>query len=39
VTAQPGTCIGASGSADIFNGVNAIVSDRDFVSLTFKTTF
>ncbi len=39
VTTQPGTCAGATGSADIFNGVNAVLSDRDFVSLTFKTTF
>lgn len=31
------TC--ANGAADIFNGTNAIVSDRDFVALTFKTTF
>jgi hypothetical protein len=28
-----------TGSVDIFNGTNAILGDRDFVSLTFKTTF
>jgi len=39
VTAQPGTCAANSGSADIFNGTNAILSDRGFVALTFKTTF
>jgi hypothetical protein len=32
-----GTC--ANGAADIFNGLNATISDRDFVALTFKTTF
>ena len=33
------TCVNANGAADIFNGLNAILSDRDFVALTFKTTF
>ena len=28
-----------AGSVDIFNGTNAILADRDFMSLTFKTTF
>jgi len=41
-TPQPGTC-GANGSnngsADIYNGSFAVISDRDFVSLTFKATF
>ena len=32
------TCLG-NGDADIFNGVAATLSDRDFVALTFKTTF
>jgi hypothetical protein len=31
------TC--SAGAANIFNGTNAIISDRDFVALTFKTTF
>ncbi|HQR19268.1 MAG TPA: DUF1302 domain-containing protein [Burkholderiaceae bacterium] len=31
------TCV--AGAANIFNGTNAIISDRDFVALTFKTTF
>jgi Protein of unknown function (DUF1302) len=31
------TC--ANGAADIFNGLNATLSDRDFIALTFKTTF
>ena len=31
------TC--STGAADIFNGLNATISDRDFVALTFKTTF
>jgi hypothetical protein len=39
VTAQPGSCAGNAGSADIYNGTNASVSDRDFISLTFKMTF
>jgi hypothetical protein len=26
-------------SVDVFNGLNATIADRDFVSLTFKTTF
>jgi len=29
----------ATGAATVFNGVNAALSDRGFVSLTFKTTF
>jgi hypothetical protein len=28
-----------TGAVDVFNGTNAIIADRDFVSLTFKTTF
>ena len=39
VTSQPGSCAGNAGSADIYNGLNATISDRDFVSLTFKMTF
>jgi len=31
------TC--SAGAANIFNGTNAVLSDRDFVALTFKTTF
>jgi hypothetical protein len=31
------TC--SAGAADIFNGIPAVISDRDFVALTFKTTF
>jgi hypothetical protein len=34
---RPGTC--SDGAANVFNGVNAIISDRDFVALTFKMTF
>ena len=34
--ARPATSISA---ADIFNGPNATLADRDFVALTFKTTF
>jgi hypothetical protein len=35
-----GTCRGASpNDVAVFNGTNAIVSDRDFIALTFKTTF
>lgn len=30
---------GANGAVNVFNGANAILSDRDFVALTFKTTF
>jgi hypothetical protein len=29
----------SAGAANIFNGTNAIISDRDFIALTFKTTF
>lgn len=44
VTAQPATCLDSAGkvntgAADVFNGTNSIISDRDFVSLTFKATF
>jgi hypothetical protein len=44
VTTQPGTCLNSTGqvntgAVDVFNGTNAIIADRDFVSLTFKTTF
>ncbi len=38
-TPATGTCVNNNGAADIFNGLNAIISDRDFVALTFKTTF
>ncbi|MGH6643844.1 MAG: DUF1302 family protein, partial [Bradyrhizobium sp.] len=31
------TCV--AGAADIFIGTNAVLSDRDFVALTFKATF
>ena len=34
---NPATCI--NGAIDIFNGSNAILADRDFIALTFKTTF
>jgi hypothetical protein len=35
-----GTCRGANPSdVAVFNGTNSIVSDRDFIALTFKTTF
>ncbi len=35
-----GTCVGAGpNDVAVFNGTNATVSDRDFISLTFKTTF
>ncbi len=37
VPVNPGTC--AAGAANVFNGNNAVLSDRDFVALTFKTTF
>jgi hypothetical protein len=30
---------GANGAVNVFNGSNAILSDRDFIALTFKTTF
>ena len=33
------TCAVATGSMDVNNGVTAAISDRDFVALTFKTTF
>jgi len=36
-TPPAATC--ANGAADIFNGLSAVLSDRDFVALTFKTTF
>jgi len=36
-TPNPATC--SPGAANVFNGTNAIISDRDFVALTFKTTF
>jgi hypothetical protein len=36
-TSRPGTC--ADGAANVLNGTNAIISDRDFIALTFKTTF
>jgi hypothetical protein len=35
--ANPATCV--NGAADLFNGSGAAISDRDFISLTFKTTF
>ena len=35
--ANVATCV--TGAADIFNGLNATISDRDFIALTFKTTF
>lgn len=35
--ANPATCV--NGAVDIFNGSNATLSDRDFIALTFKTTF
>ena len=34
---NPATCI--NGAIDIFNGANATLADRDFIALTFKTTF
>lgn len=37
VPVNPGTC--SADAANVFNGTNAILSDRDFVALTFKTTF
>jgi hypothetical protein len=36
-TPRPGTC--SDGAVNVFNGVSAVISDRDFVALTFKTTF
>jgi len=38
-SAPVGTCDRNDGSADVYNGTNALISDRDFISLTFKTTF
>ena len=38
-TPATGTCVNNNGAADIFNGLNATISDRDFIALTFKTTF
>jgi len=35
--ANPATCV--NGAVDLFNGTNSVIADRDFVSLTFKTTF
>jgi hypothetical protein len=35
--ANPATCV--DGAMDLPNGVPAILSDRDFVALTFKVTF
>jgi hypothetical protein len=37
VPVNPGTC--SAGAANVFNGTPAVISDRDFVSLTFKATF
>jgi hypothetical protein len=35
-----GTCVGAGpNDVAVFNGTNATVADRDFISLTFKTSF
>jgi hypothetical protein len=35
-----GTCAGASPSdVAVFNGTNAVLADRDYIALTFKTTF
>jgi hypothetical protein len=35
-----GTCLPSNGNAvSVFNGTNAVISDRDFIALTFKTTF
>jgi hypothetical protein len=44
VATQPALCLNSAGqvntgAVDVFNGTNAIIADRDFVSLTFKTTF
>ena len=34
------TCVGGNpNDVAIFNGTNSIVSDRDFIAITFKTTF
>lgn len=35
--ANPATCV--NGAMDVNNGVSAAISDRDFIALTFKTTF
>jgi hypothetical protein len=35
----PLTAYCAPGSVDIYNGLTATVADRDFIALTFKTTF
>jgi hypothetical protein len=37
VPVNPGTC--STGAVNVFNGTNAIIADRDFLALTFKTTF
>ena len=37
VGANPATCV--NGAVDVYNGTNAVLSDRDFIALTFKTTF
>ena len=34
----PGTCL-VEGAVNVFNGTNAIIADRDFFAVTFKTTF
>lgn len=38
---EPAAFCGGAGpnAVSVFNGTNAVVSDRDFVALTFKTTF
>jgi hypothetical protein len=36
-TGNPATCV--NGAMDVPNGVAASISDRDFIALTFKTTF
>ncbi len=37
VPVNPGTC--SAGAVNIFNGTTSIIQDRDFLALTFKTTF
>jgi len=37
VPVNPGTC--SPGAVNIFNGTNSVLQDRDFLALTFKTTF
>jgi hypothetical protein len=37
VPVNPGTC--SPGAVNIFNGTNSTLQDRDFIALTFKTTF